>query len=419
MNTLPNNPDVVVVGAGVAGLTAAKALQDAGMDTIVLEAADYVGGRCTTDTTTFSTPFDRGGSWLHSAQINPLVPLVEAKKLKLHKTKWDWTRVHAQGYDLTEPEVSEYSQYQDAMWPLIETAAEQAEDASPIGFLPDGSWRETASKFIAQLQGGDADAVSNRDIANYSNAPGDWLVEGGLGEFIRLIHLNVPVRCKCPVSLIDRSGSLVEVTTPLGKIRARHVIVTVSTGVLASGSIKFTPDLPSDKYTAVNLLPNGLLNKVGIEFVDGWKGAKQGDIADFHTDGDAYCTLHFGFYDTSLATGFVAGRFADELEQQGSGAATAFCLEALRHFFGSDIDRSIARTTETAWRSNPNTRGSYSYARPGGAVSRAILARPEDNKLFFAGEATMTDAYATVHGAYLSGKRAANEILQLSQRGAA
>ena len=249
------------------------------------------------------------------------------------------------------------------------------------------------------MQGGDADRVSLKDVAQYCDGAGDWLIEGGLGAFIQSLFSNIPVHLGCPVTEIDTSGRDVIVTTPKGKLSASKVILTVSTGVLAAEAIAFHPALPLGKLHAIENLPNGLLNKIALDFDPGWAGAHQGQIADYHAHSDAYCTIHFGFCDTNLAVGFVAGRFADQLEQDGVGAATEFCLEGLRSVFGNDIGRCIHKTAETAWRSNALTLGSYSFARPGGAPARKALAEPLDNKLFFAGEATVPDAYATVHGA--------------------
>ena len=98
MSSLPNNPDVIVIGAGTSGLSAAKELKSAGIDTLVLESSDHVGGRCFTDTTTFSAPFDRGGSWLHSAEINPLSEIAKANGFEFHKKPWSWNWVTIDDY---------------------------------------------------------------------------------------------------------------------------------------------------------------------------------------------------------------------------------------------------------------------------------------------------------------------------------
>ncbi len=422
MNTLPQNPGVVVVGAGVAGLAAAKSLRDAGFDVVVLEAAGHSGGRCVTDTSTFSVPFDRGGSWLHSAPINPLARLAEGRGKTLHKEPWTWSKVQVQGDDLSASEVADFARYQDRMWHAIEQRGAVDPDTTTRSAMPEGPWIQTAVCSIPQMLAGDADVTSVRDSFNYANASGDWLVEGGLGEFVQELHQGVPVLLNCPVSRIDYSGTGVKVTCAQGTLSAKHLVLTVSTGVLAADRIGFVPPLPVSKSTAIDKLPNGLLNKIGIEFDPVWKDAVQGEIVDYHSSGNEFCSLLFGFFDTSLAVGFVAGRFADALEQQGPGAATEFCLGGLRAIFGHSVIKSIRRTDETAWRSDTHALGSYSYAKPGGSDARRELAEPLADRIFFAGEATMTDTYSTVHGAYLSGQKAAEMIVSmqhgLSPRGA-
>lgn len=411
MSVLPQNPDVIVIGAGAAGLSAAKALQDTGVEVLLLEAAGHSGGRCVTDVATFSTPFDRGGSWLHAAPINPLARLAEDEGTALHKTKWDWTRLHVDGANVSPDEVAAYKAYQDGMWDVINTRGGQEPDVSIKDAMPEGRWHDPAIWWVPAMVGGDADVASAQDSHNYAEAEGDWLIEGGLGAFVARLHRDVSVVHHCPVSRIDTSGKDVKVTTPKGDISAAHVILTVSTGVLAAQSITFVPPLPQTKRDAIDALPNGLLNKVGIEFDAAWQDATSHDMADYHQGGEAFCSIAFGFYNTPLAVGFVAGRFAAELEQAGKGAATDFCLEGLKATYGADALKYVRHTDETAWWGDPLTFGSYSYAKPGRSEARADLAAPLEARLFFAGEATMRDTYSTVHGAYLSGQRAADQVL--------
>lgn len=410
MTTLPRNPDVIVIGAGAAGLAAAKSVMAAGQSVLVLEAADYVGGRCVTDTAPFDVPFDRGGSWLHSAPINPLADLANQNGVRLHKKPWNWDWVSVDGRLLTGLELADYRQYQDQMWPRIRNLDGEL-DLSVRQALAASPWQATAQNWVAQMQGGDAGVVSAIDVGRYAHADGDWLVEGGLGAFVRSLCADVPVKLNCPVSEVNSNGPEVEVTTPHGKVSAPKVIITVSTGVLRAEKIKFTPALPDAKQAALNGLPNGLLNKVGIEFDQSWAAAVEGQMADYHCSDDEFCTLLFGFYGSGLGVGFTAGRFGALLEKEGHGAATAFCIEGLKAVFGNDATRYIKQTTETAWATYEHTLGAYSYAKPDCADGRKALADPIDERLFFAGEATMTDSYATVHGAYLSGQRAAAEAL--------
>lgn len=410
MTSLPSNPDVIVVGAGAAGMSAAKSLISKGFEVVVLEADDHVGGRCITSTSLFDTPFDLGGSWLHSAQANPLARLAEQKGIRLHKSPWEWVWTYANGRSLTTAEMPEYNQYHSDIWRAINHAGASTGDVSVETTLPPSPWKETAKHWVPQMLGADADVTSALDVHRYQDAEGDWLVAGGLGAFVRNLHSDVPVRLNCPVTKIDYSGAGVVAETPVGNLSAKSIIVTVSTGVLAAETIRFFPELPLAKQSAIHQLPCGLLNKIGIEFDPSWKQAQQGQTADYQKSGEAFCTLLFGFYDTSLAVGFVSGRFADLLESEGAGSATDFCLQGLKSVFGADVTKSIRRTHETAWRSQPNTLGAYSYALPGGANARTVLAEPIDDKVYFAGEATIPHAYATVHGAYQSGLDIAQKL---------
>ena len=411
MTAFPQNPEVVVIGAGTAGLSVAKSLRQAGIETLVLEADRHVGGRCVTDKTTFSKPFDLGASWLHSVPINPLARLAEKAGKPLYKTPWIWSRVHAMGRDLTRDEVQDYRAYHDKMWQAVNDAGGQTLDTPTQAALPPGPWQAAATHMIAQMLAADADVTSAKDTYNYADAVGDWLVGGGLGAFIASLHNDVPVCLNCPVSKIDYTGAGVRVTTPQGTVTADRCAISVSTGVLASGAIEFVPALPDPKRAAIDLLPLGLLNKIGIEFDPGWTKATEGQMADYQSSADEFCSLLFGFYGSQVAVGFVAGRFADALEMQGVGAATEYCLEGLRASFGTDATKYIRRTSETAWRGNSHTAGSYSYAKPHGTEARRTLADPLAERVFFAGEATMVDSYSTVHGAYLSGQRAAKQII--------
>ncbi len=408
---LPANPDVVVIGAGAAGLAAARTLMEGGKSVVVLEAGTAIGGRCFAETETFGVPFDRGGAWMHSAAINPLVPLAEQAGFTIHKQEWAYGTVHTNRRTLTETEICEYDDYLGAMWSAVDAPTTDGSDVAVADLLPDGLWRDTARHWIAQYDSRDADQVASGDRAAYENAEGDWLLGEGLGTLIARLGARVPVQLNCPVTAVDWSGKRIAVTTALGKIETDQVVVTVSTGVLAAERIAFTPNLPDDKLSAVADLPTGLLNKVGLLFDGGAQAFPEGYLADYHAGGEQFCSILFGFCGTDLAVAFVAGRFGQELEAQGEGAGTDFCLEGLRKMFGNDVTKQICKTGETAWMGNPLTLGSYSAARPGRSHVRAVLAEPVDGRLYFAGEATIARAFATVHGAHLSGIETAKAIL--------
>ncbi|MDB2523825.1 FAD-dependent oxidoreductase [Amylibacter sp.] len=411
MALTPLNSDVVVIGAGTSGLSAAKSLKDIGYSVIVIEAANHIGGRCVTDNSIFDIPFDIGGSWLHSAVTNPLAEIAVQNNFKLHKKNWSHTWVHSNGANLSSKQTKEYSQYIEDMWQNINKAGKNKKDQSIEKSLPEAKWRDIARNQIAPMMGADPDVCSAHDVFHFTNTEGDWLVENGLGAFIKYLYKDIEVITNCAAKKIDYSSNGVKVETPDGVISATYAVLTVSTGVLSQNKIKFFPKLPPRKKDAINNLPNGLLNKIGFEFNIKWREAHQGQSADYLVGENDFCSIDFGFYDSNIAVGFVAGRFAEQLEMDGPGAATSFCSEALKSIFGNDITKFINKTTETAWKSNINSYGSYSYALPGEFGAREILAETLDDRLFFAGEATMSNSQATVHGAYLSGIDVAAKIL--------
>jgi len=416
MSMFIQNPDVIIIGAGASGLSAAQTLINAGLKTLVLESDDHIGGRCITDTSTFATPFDRGGSWLHSAEINPLSGLAEKHGFEFFKTPWVSQQVISNGKHLSDEEVVDYRKYMDEMWNHITEVGKTDLTTAIEPILPDSEWKDTAKLFISHILGGDYDVTTPSDLANYEHSDGNWLIEGGLGNFIKHLHCDVDVVLDCPVSKIDYSGSKVHVTTPKGTVEADHVVLTVSVGVLAAEKIEFIPTLPNQKLQAISDLPNGLLNKVGFEFDPSWSETHEGYLVDYHPCEEEYCNLAFKFYDSNLMTAFTGGRFAAQVENEGIGAATDFCMQALKEVFGNDVTKYVTKTSETAWNNYEHTFGSYSYPLPGRTSAREVLAETINEKVFFAGEATMKNTFATVHGAYLSGKRAAKKIIDIQQQ---
>jgi monoamine oxidase len=409
---LPTNPEVIVIGAGAAGLAAGRRLAEAGRAVVVLEAADHVGGRCVTDLETFGLPFDRGGSWLHGATENLLTPLAEAAGFTVLKDGAALPRrVHIEGRDLTAGEVADYRAYVEAMWAAVHAAGNAGRDVPAAGVLPDGPYRRYARHGIASMTGLDAAEVSTLDDARFTKAAGDWLLAEGLGSLIAHLGAGLPVVLDCPVGAVDWSGPDLRVTTAKGSLRAPAVIVTVSTGVLAADRIRFTPDLPGWKRQAIADLPMGLLNKVGLLFEADFETASAPSFGSYFPSESQAALFRLGYCGRPMANVFLGGGFAKELEAAGPGAAVDFCLQGLKALFGTAAAKRVIKSDETAWWANPFTLGAYSGARPGRADARADLERSLDDRLFFAGEAVLGDWYATVGGAYLSGGLAAEEVL--------
>lgn len=411
MPALPQNPDVVVIGAGAAGLAAGRRLMEAGREVIVLEAADRVGGRCVTDTETFPVPFDRGGSWLHAATANPLTPIARELGFTIVEDEHVPRLVSVDGRLLSEQEVADYVAYNNAVFDALQAAGEAGWDVAASTLLPEGPYRHCTESVLSWVHSVDPEGISALDYSRFTKAEGEWLLREGLGSVIARHGAEVPVALSTPATEIDRAGTTPRVVTPAGAIEAKAVIVTVSTGVLAAGDIRFMPELPDRKLQAIIDLPCGVLNKTALLFDGGLAEAGADDRYSYFPSEGQGMGIRINHLGSALSICFTGGSFGIGLEEAGPGAATDFALEGLAAAFGSSLRKRLVKSDETRWWTCPLTRGAYSGARPGRADARTALAEPLDGRLFFAGEATIPEWTATVAGAHLSGLRAAEEAL--------
>jgi monoamine oxidase len=272
-----------------------------------------------------------------------------------------------------------------------------------------GRWRPLLDQWIGAVNGVDPEEASTLDHANYRDTGENWPVRDGYGALVARHGAGVPVELETAADRIDWGGKDVRVETRKGVIVGKGAILTVSTGVLASGLICFDPILPEWKASAIDAVPMGKANKVAFSF--------SRDVFDLPEDSSAtmfaessktlgFQIKHFG---RNIAIGYLGGRFSSELESAGKEAMRDFAMEQLKGMFGSDIDRNRSKWIATSWEGDPFIRGGYSAARPGEGHRRADLATPVGDRLFFAGEATSKEFFSTVHGAYYSGIAAARQ----------
>lgn len=399
--------DLVIVGAGAAGLAAARTARDLGLNAVLFEAMDRIGGRAQTDVATFGVPWDRGCHWLHSADVNPFTPLADVYgfRYRADDAPW-WVRLGDRWANAAE---------QTAALTAIDAGLETAATAGHAGRdVPvaevvdhDSPWIAHLSAVFAAEWGVAMDAVSTLDYAGYRDTDKTWPVEDGYGALVARRAAGLEVTLSTPVERIDWGGEGVRVTTPLGTARARAAIVTVSTGVLAAETIRFDPALPVWKKEAIAAVPLGCANKVALA-IDGRRLGVDGHthaaipIADGVVVG-----AELRPFGRDLASLYLAGPLCAELERAGEAATVDAALGALRNALGGDAVREVATTAGTTWGREPTIRGAYAAACPGQAHRRADLALPLADRLFFAGEATSPDFYSTCHGAHLSGIAAA------------
>ena len=402
--------EVVVVGAGAAGLGAALRLSAARVSFTLLEARSRAGGRAYT-VTDGMFPLDLGCGWLHSADRNPWTRVAAEAGFTIDKTlpRWD-TQSFNLGFSAADQ--AGFALASRRFRERLEAIGRGDTDRSAAELLePDCRFNPLLNAISSYVNGVELDLVSVQDSNNYTDTGVNWRVVEGYGAAIAAQATGLPIRLNCPVTCIDHHGKRLAIKTALSTVTADAVIVTVPTPIIAAQEIRFRPEL-TDKVAAAAALPLGLADKL-IMAVD------EPELlpVDGHLIGNPKVTAtgsyHLRPFGRPLIEGFFGGHLAHELEAAGPGAFFDFAVAELVQMFGTGIRARLSPRIETGWARDPFARGSYSYALPGYADARAKLAAPADGRLFFAGEACSPGDFTTAHGAYLTGIDAANQVIAL------
>lgn len=403
--------DVVIIGAGAAGLSAAKHLASAGHAIKIVEARARAGGRAYTIPTGFGFAVDLGCEWLHSADINPWVPIALQLGFTIDETLPDWGRRIA--WLKGEAAQREWQTAMDAFYVRLDGAAEAPDDQPASNLLePNGKWNALLGAISNWANGAEIDKVSVRDYGRYDPTYINWRVLEGYGALIARFGEGLPIAFNTRVECIEHGGPNVRIVTDRGTLSARAVIVTLPTTVIAEERMKFVPALPA-KVAAAGGLPLGIVNKLFLRLDDAGARALTRET-DRHLVG-ALDRVGTGSYQIQphrwpVIAGFYGGALSAELERGGGEAFAAFATEELVGLFGAGIKTHVSLIASSSWGLDPCARGSYSMALPGHADDRMILAAPVDSRLFFAGEACSIAHFGTAHGAYLSGEEAARAV---------
>jgi monoamine oxidase len=412
--SLSSNVDVAIVGAGAAGLSAARTLNAAGKSVVILEAMNRIGGRAFTESEILGVPFDWGCAWIHSADRNPFFPLAKQWGFDLAQHDDSVDRVYYGSRRFADKEMKRVKQVRDDIVRANERAAKQRDGAvSSIQQIRTPE-EQVAATYIGPMDMAvDLDELAIRDYDDQAELEPNYLVREGLGSVVRSFGDGLPISLETPVRRIRYGGPGVVLETGKGEISARACVVTVSTGVLRAGSIAFDPVLPDWKETAIADVPMGMLAKIPL-VLDGERfGLKPFEdiLCEQQSNQDIYF-LAFPF-DFNLMIGFVGGDFGWEMSAAGRDVAVDFATGALKRMFGNDAAKHVVKGELSRWASNPWVRGASSAARPGRTAARRELGRPVANRLFFAGEALAGEFAQTVGGASLSGQRTAKEVLKV------
>jgi monoamine oxidase len=401
--------DVAVIGAGAAGIGAARRLAEAGAGFLVIEARERVGGRAWTRDIG-GIPLDLGCEWLHSADRNLLTPLAERLGFSLRKRQPDWAmRLRRSGESLAAE--AEWLEEREAHYWAIHRAAGEAEDRSAASVLvPGARWNPLLEATSTWANAVELDKLSLKDNDRYEDSGLNYRLREGYGSLFVKLAEGLPIAFGAAAGRIDHRGRRIAIDTARGTVSAARVVVTVPTAAIARERLRFDPVLP-DKINAAAGLPLGVADKLFFRFDGHWPGID----SDAHLVGStrrretmSYQVRPFG---RPVIACFFGGELADRLEREGEAAMAAFAADELAGLCGADIRGRITPIASSAWRLDPFARGSYSYAIPGHSGDRAILAAPVDDRLFFAGEAVSPNFFSTAHGAFASGIAAAEAAL--------
>jgi monoamine oxidase len=400
--------DVVIIGGGAAGIAAARRLAASGLATLVLEASQRIGGRAWT-VNLAGLALDFGCGWLHSADRNPWVEIAEASGFAVDRRRPAWGQ---QDRDLGMPQ-AEQEAADDALaaWRERLVAAPPQSDCAADALEPGGAWNPYLQAISGYLSGAELERISAADYLAYDAASTkhNWRVPAGYGTLVTAsLPPTVALRLATPVEAIDLAAADMTIATRSGAFTTRSAIITVSTDVLVGGAIKLPAALDDWRHAAAGL-PLGRVEKLFLEIVGDSPFEPEthvlGDSRDARTG--SYYIRPFG---RPVIEGFFGGDGARMLTESGPIAGFAYAIDQLAALFGSDVRRMLRPLAASNWSRMEYVGGAYSYALPGRAAARDELARPFDQRLFFAGEATRRHDFSTAHGAYQSGARAAEEV---------
>lgn len=397
--------DVVVIGAGAAGIGAGRGLSQLGIKHVILEAKQRVGGRAFSDTSSLGWLWDHGCHWLHSADINVLRGMAD-------KLGHDYVRQPSRfchhsflnGQWLTE------NMEEAFVWNTLGRIAEAGRsgpDVSAASLLDSSHPQQAQARHWCELMySQDPEDVSVGDAGAYRDTGLNLGVGDGYGALIAKLAAGLPVHLNTAASLVRVTAAGVEVETSAGTLTAKACIVAVSARILETGRLRFEPGLASSITEAVTYIPMGYYEKIALSFNRQVFDIRHADVCDV-ADGSTPINFELHPHGRLIAIGHIAGTAARELAEQGKAAMLDFGTNALVAAFGADIRKEVAGGAVTSWTDDPWIGGAYSCAKPGMAHLRENFGEAIAGRVFLAGEHVHRHFMATAHGAYETGLAAA------------
>ncbi|MBT6272778.1 MAG: FAD-dependent oxidoreductase [Chromatiales bacterium] len=402
--------DCVVVGAGSAGIAAATRLCKAGLRVVILEALPRIGGRAFTQTFA-GVPFDWGCHWLHSGSANILRRAADRLGVRYQKANAS-RRIRAADGWLDGASLAKLAAFHESSDAAAREVGEGGDDLALSVALPRSAQFSGARDFWISLTASfDAPDISVVDYVRYEDTLEDWPVTDGYGALIAQLARGLDIRLGVEVVTVRWDKANVQIETSTGGIRAKTVIVTASTNVLAAGGIDFDPPLPVQVQAALNAVPVGCANK----FVYPIRGNPEAFPPSVHLldlrHAPETCGVYSRPYGRPYLVAHTGGRYAGALERLNDRDASGIVMEQIVGLVGEDAARHLGPGRCSRWGEVPSIRGAYSSARPGEAHQRQRLSDQFDERVLLAGEASSMNFYSTAHGAHESGIAAAQLLM--------
>jgi monoamine oxidase len=413
---MSTDTDVAIIGAGAAGIAAARWLATSGLSTMMLEATARIGGRAWTCDVA-GLHLDLGCGWLHSADRNPWTRIAEAAGFTIDRRPPAWGRQYRDvGFSQAE-QAAATRVFAD--WRRRMAKLPLARDCAADALEPDGEWNTYLQVMSGFLMGAGLERISIADYFAYDAASTgcNWRVPAGYGSLVAAsLPRPIDLRLSTPVESIELDSHAVVLATPVGAVGARAAILTVSTAVLAGDTIILPRELDPWRHAAARL-PLGRNEKLFLEITGDSPFVPEtrvlGNPRDRRTG-----VYYIRPFDWPVIECFLGDEGAQMLAEMGPTAGFVHATDQLATLFGSAVRRSLRPLVASNWSRMTHVGGAYSHALPGHAPARNELARSLEQRLFFAGEATHTHDYSTAHGAHDSGVRAAKEaVAALASRG--
>jgi monoamine oxidase len=427
-NSVKSDAPVIIIGAGIAGLGAARALRKIGFTNVtILEARNRIGGRIWTDRS-LGFPLDLGASWIHGPKGgNPIKALADSVGAETFMTDDEKLVVYnTDGTKIQDSVVDTYEKDYNTMLASIEKNGQQGQSlkdavqAYNSSYLTDNIMKYHLSAYAEFDAGGPIESIDSKLWQEDSVFSGkDVIFPNGYEIIPALLAEGVDIRFNIAVNQIALTADGVRVTANSGDVfTGKYVICTAPLGVLKTGSITFSPALPADKQGAISRLRMGTVNKVGIVFPSiFWDNDQQylGYCSDIKGQYPYFLNCN-KFVKANLLMTFGLGNYALLMENQSTNQIGADIMSVLRKMYGNSIP-NYTQIAVSRWTNDVFARGSYSYMNVGatGEDFDAFVA-PVENKLFFAGEHTSRKYYGAAHGAYLSGLKQAEMIMELEDK---